>query len=291
MRYGRSVSILIFITLVFSSISFVLSVNASENSELTSLSIEPRITKVPFLENTSLVILINVSVCNVQNLAKWSYSVRFDTSILEFFDDRTLHSGSGGWGYSHDYPGKIRIYREVIEPISGSATLSIHSFKVIGIGSTQIFIEDTYLEDASGSVISHTVSNNVTVEVYAELYNQLLAEYASLNSSYSTLLSDYAQLQEDYDSLNSSYNNLQVDYNSLSSRFDGLKSDYDSLRVRYDGLNSSYNSLNTAYTELKSKQEATMTELNNIRNLTYIFVTTTIVFIATTVYFAKRKPK
>ena len=60
---------------------------------------------------------------------------------------------------------------------------------------------------------------------------------------------------------------------------------------KYEELFSDYQSLNSTYNDLKSKPEATVSELNYIRNLTYIFAATTIIFIATTVYPALRKPK
>jgi len=51
------------------------------------------------------------------------------------------------------------------------------------------------------------------------------------------------------------------------------------------------NRLRKRQTPAESKLAATINELNNIRNLMYIFIATTIIFMATTVYFAKRKLK
>jgi len=59
---------------------------------------------------------------------------------------------------------------------------------------------------------------------------------------------------------------------------------YNELLAKYDDLNATYYGLLAYYDNLKI-------ELNNIRNLMYIFIITTIIFTATTVYFARRKPK
>ena len=96
-------------------------------------------------------------------------------------------------------------------------------------------------------------------------------------TNYHNLLADFDALNMSYISLNSSYNNLI--------------SDYDNLQSSYNQLNSSYTAFQDSYNELQSNQEAIKSELANIRNIMYIFITTTIILIATTVYFAIRKPK
>jgi len=84
------------------------------------------------------------------------------------------------------------------------------------------------------------------------------------------------------------YRNLQSNHNELQGNYDSLQAIYQNLRAAYDLLNFSYNDLNTALNELKSEQEATINELNNIRNLMYIFMAATVILIATTVYITKR---
>lgn len=65
----------------------------------------------------------------------------------------------------------------------------------------------------------------------------------------------------------------------------------DLMIEKYKELLSDYQSLNSTCNSLQSKQEATISELNYVRNLTYIFITTTIIFVAATVYLTIRKPK
>ena len=57
----------------------------------------------------------------------------------------------------------------------------------------------------------------------------------------------------------------------------------------YDELIADYNNLTATYNELDTELKATREELSNIRNLMYIFIATTIVVTAITVYLAKRK--
>jgi len=87
----------------------------------------------------------------------------------------------------------------------------------------------------------------------SERYNKILSDFNSLNATYHTLQSNYIELQENYASLQSSYGSLQ-------------------------GL---YNSLNSTYTTL-------MDDLNNIRNLMYVFIATTIILTISVLYLAKK---
>jgi len=95
---------------------------------------------------------------------------------------------------------------------------------------------------------------------------------------------NYHNLLADFDALNMSYISLDSSYNNLIS-------DYANLQSSHNQLNSSYTTLQDSYNELQSDREAITNELSTIRNLMYIFITTTMILIATTVYFATRKPK
>ena len=84
------------------------------------------------------------------------------------------------------------------------------------------------------------------------------------------------------------YNKL---YSELQGNYDALEASYDNLQTDYTIMNSRYNSLNSSYNELTSKHEAIIGELNYIRNLMYVFIITTLIFIASTAYLAMRRPK
>ncbi len=87
------------------------------------------------------------------------------------------------------------------------------------------------------------------------------------------------------------YYELLEKYNRLLANYTYLQSNYDDLLAEFGSLNSSYTALQNSYGELQSEQEAITNELGTIRNLVYVFVATTIVLMATTVYFAVIKPK
>lgn len=130
-----------------------------------------------------------------------------------------------------------------------------------------------------------TYLRNKPYEDLQVAYNQLLADYNSLLNSYNTLQTNYNQLLADYDSLQTSHNNLQANYTTLQT-------DYNSLNSTYHNLLSGYSSLQTSYNGLKSKYEFAGETANAI-DLMYVFIETTVIFIATTIYFVlrKRKPK
>jgi len=99
-------------------------------------------------------------------------------------------------------------------------------------------------------------------------------EMEEIRIAYRNLLWRYTEVQGEYDSLLAKINDIQEQINSLNLTCDNL-------RDQIESLNST----------VTSKQEAVINELSAFKNITYMFITTTIILIATTVYFATRKPK
>jgi hypothetical protein len=136
-------------------------------------------------------------------------------------------------------------------------------------------------------------------------YYQLLADYYALNASYQNLIAQYNILSSSYNSLLDQYSSLLENYNSLLGTYDFLSSDYNGLAESYNSLQlihniltSNYAQLQGNYTLLVSSFNGLQTEYNNssidltkYRDLTYVFIITSVVFLATTVYFAIRKTK
>jgi len=106
------------------------------------------------------------------------------------------------------------------------------------------------------------------------------------NKPYEDLQVTYNQLLADYNSLVSSYNTLQTDYDSLQVKYNNLQT----LNSTYHSLLSDYSSLQASFNELKSKYEFGG-EMANALNLMYVFIETTVIFSATTIYFLLRKQK
>jgi len=93
-----------------------------------------------------------------------------------------------------------------------------------------------------------------------------------------------------YEDLQVTYNQLLADYNSLLSSYNNLQTNYDSLNSTYHTLLSDHSPLQASFNELKSKYEFGG-EMANALNLMYVFIETTVIFSATTIYFLLRKQK
>jgi hypothetical protein len=93
----------------------------------------------------------------------------------------------------------------------------------------------------------------------------------------SSAISDRTDLLANLTSLNVNYTNLQSSYNQLNSTFNNLTLDYTSLQSLYNQLNSTY-----------SNQQS---DLATVRYTMYALVGTTVILIATTVFFAAKKRK
>jgi len=115
-------------------------------------------------------------------------------------------------------------------------------------------------------------------------YNSLLAEYKTLNNSCNSLQAQYNDLTNTYQELLADYNAKLANYSSLSTSYESLCDSYDTLETNYNLLQSSNDKLTTSYNDL-------IGEMATARNLGYVFITTTMIFIAMTVYFAARKPR
>lgn len=143
-------------------------------------------------------------------------------------------------------------------------------------------------------------------------YNQLLANYSEASTDHTALLAEYSQLLLNYNSLSANYNSLTANFNSLSANYNSLLTNYNSLHLvfsslqtnytslqanveslslNYNALRQDYDSLSSSYDSLKLSYDATLGQLVLSRNLTYIFITSTIVLAVTTSYLAIRKQK
>jgi parallel beta-helix repeat protein len=119
---------------------------------------------------------------------------------------------------------------------------------------------------------------NISNETYAYLYftyphkNHTITIISSKTLAlYFELLDEYLKLQKDLYDLNKTYYTLLENYNILLSN-------YTELQISFGELNNSYLKHLLDYSE----------QMQNIRNLTYIFIALTAIFIITTIYLSKR---
>ncbi len=135
------------------------------------------------------------------------------------------------------------------------------------------------------------IALNATYHALLTNYNDLSDDYISLLDNYNTLLTDHNNLQDDYNELLDIYDNLVTYFDSLNSSYYGLQSSYESLNSTYYDLLDMYSQLQSDYNDLESKQNTLTGDLGTARNLSYLFIIATIVFLATTVYLVIRRPK
>ena len=141
--------------------------------------------------------------------------------------------------------------------------------KYLGLQESFSELNDTY----------HRLLANVTT-LQSDLYI-LNKMYLSLSKNYSFLLGDYSQLQKNIEELNVSYQTLY----SLNQTYYDLINNYTTLLIDYSQLKGSFEMLNNSYQEhLLDYFE----QIENTRNLLYIFIATTAIFIIATVYLSKR---
>ncbi|HKZ94760.1 MAG TPA: hypothetical protein VJ249_09320 [Candidatus Bathyarchaeia archaeon] len=184
-------------------------------------------------------------------------------------------------------------------PNSGSySALGNHTvyFEVWNAGRGTMFINATFDFTITEYLpCPEYLAMNATYYELLGNYTNLLANYNSLFVNYTALLADYNSLSTNYNNLFKSYDSLAKHYSSLNSTYDeltdnygGLQASYDSLKTNFDRLESDYNSLKSNNSNLTTSYDALVGELVSTRNLSYIFITTTLIFVATTVFFAAR---
>lgn len=160
------------------------------------------------------------------------------------------------------------------------------------------------LGDYSSLLLSYQILANSS-DSLASNYSSLLTNYNFvannldyLNSSYNVMKSNFNTLSEDYssqtdylNSLNSSYFSMLSGYQSLITSYAGLQNTHNQLQTNFNSLQTSYSGLNTNYDSLQTDYTALANDLSNTRNLNYILAIATATLLATTVYFAVKKPK
>jgi hypothetical protein len=134
-----------------------------------------------------------------------------------------------------------------------------------------------------------TLSANFTALLNGQ--SQLLLNYNGLLADYNSQVSNYGSLSGNYNSLLTKYNNLDQTFSSLMTNYTSLQANFESLSSNCSVLTGDYNSLNSSYSSLDSNYNAVVGQLGFTRNLSYVFITTTIVLAFTSVYFIIRKPK
>jgi len=128
-------------------------------------------------------------------------------------------------------------------------------------------------------------SLNASYSEMRDLNSQLNVSYTVLHANYNVLLTALSQLQSSFAALNTSYTMLTV----LNSSHYGLLHDYSLLVANYSLLQTRFADLNASYQNyIQEYSQDYQKQTQNLRNLLYVFASTTALFVITTVYLSKR---
>jgi len=154
----------------------------------------------------------------------------------------------------------------------------------IGVQATQDLVIDNFLikiQDVGGEMVyEETVFKNLFVRSYDVPIKKTIKVSISTEGEYSCFIDIRYTVRGESHLVLASFTLGNV----RTIVYDELKNKYSSLEASYEEVAFNYNMVKEGY-------DRVITELANIRNLMYIFLITTIIFVAITVYFAKRKPK
>lgn len=171
----------------------------------------------------------------------------------------------------------------------------LDSFNILNITYYELLRNYTGLEENFASLQTSYDELKAQYDSLNVTYVNLLEQYGVLDFTFAELRSNYTRLQENFASLNVSYNDLTIMYDSLNSTYRSVLASYTELESNYGialndlvHLNATYHQLLGNYTLLKLDHEAVKGELNNTRNLMYLFVTVALAAVAMLSFFNMR---
>jgi hypothetical protein len=135
-----------------------------------------------------------------------------------------------------------------------------------------LYCNMTVQTDQTADALSYTFYttrvSELTFSEMQNLYNEMLANYTSLQADYDALLNEYDDLLANYSSLFANYTALLSQHNQLLTQYNSQVATYQSLLAQYNKLSDDYDTLNANYrskiTELGTLQ-SDYDELNATR--------------------------
>jgi len=126
---------------------------------------------------------------------------------------------------------------------------------------------------------------DVSNKTYARLYFTYVHISHTIAIISSKLLYLYNELLDQHGELQTDFHNLNSTYQELLNNYLALLGNYTQLLESYDTLNASYHQHLLDYLALQGNHTSLLLEhAQNIRNLTYVFITVTAIFIIAAVY-------
>ncbi len=117
-------------------------------------------------------------------------------------------------------------------------------------------------------------------EALVESSNTISAQYNALNSTYYSLLNQYDSLNATFESLNGSYFVQKADFEALNASYDSLEADYRTLNQTYYGLTDENE-------ELSNTVNARDAELAVAKNVAYALIVVVVALVALVIYVKK----
>lgn len=115
-------------------------------------------------------------------------------------------------------------------------------------------------------------------------YLRLMRDYLDVSSTAQRLKSENERLNFDYNSIKEEFIKLNSSYKGLIEKYEKIKGDYDALQSSYNNFKAEFSSLKNAYEKIKLENERIIAQLNTYNLLIYIFIATTSIFGASTLY-------
>jgi len=246
----------------------VMIVSTEEFAQNPTLSLEPTVIELPFLDQEPLAVFLELSVYNVSNLKRYSFELDYNRTILEFIGykmDNYFYTTLGiGW-IGNGFQGNLS------RSFSGSAVIFVYAFRILNIGTTHVDIVNSSLWTDNGLLISHNVAGcTITIKSLEEWVD---GEYAVLGAEY-----------EDY---RESHSYTDSEFTSVLNERNQWISEYNSLNATYTQYSESHSHSDTEYNSLLSENQS----LRTSQNLIYALIVISAVLAATTFYFALIKKK
>jgi len=110
-----------------------------------------------------------------------------------------------------------------------------------------IYVSTNQSTDYLSTTFYTTRVSVLTFSEMQSLYNEMLANYTSLQADYDALLNDYNGLLANYSSLFANYTALLSEYNALSTQYNAQVSTYQTKLAQYNKLSDDYDTLNANY--------------------------------------------
>lgn len=115
-------------------------------------------------------------------------------------------------------------------------------------------------------------------------YLRLLSDYLDMSSTVQRLRSENERLNVDYNSIKEEFIKLNSTYKELMEKYGKIKVDYEALHSSYNNFKVEFSSLKNMYEKTKLENERILAQLNTYTLLIYIFIITTSIFGASTLY-------